>query len=66
VVGDHQEGGAEGEVRPSHVIPRRAKGANPESITATVSMFAWLCFIAMMMVMDSGLADTRRPGMTLR
>ena len=47
------------------VIPGRAEGASPESITTNHSMSrgrrAFSCFL----VMDPGLAAARRPGMTI-
>jgi hypothetical protein len=47
------------------VIPRRAEGANPESINAVVSGLIFARDLKIV-VMNSGLGAARRPGMMAR
>jgi len=46
------------------VIPGRAEGANPESISTAVRDWHRLADTVPLVDMDSGLAAARRPGMT--
>jgi hypothetical protein len=46
------------------VIPGRAEGANPESISTAVRDWHCLADTVPLVDMDSGLAAARRPGMT--